>query len=373
MSAAAAGTAAEAGEGALGGRSGRQLGRGEEPGRRAPFARLHPNDEIRGLDRPRLLGLELIIGEVDKLEALQQHGQDQRRLLQRELAADARALPGAEGLVGVGRNFRPVLGAEAVGVKRLGVVAPDFWIAVQHPGQHDDRAVRLHLILAAENGVLIRAAGEGGGGRPEPQRFLEDLRDKGQLVDLGVGRQPAHIRSQHPVHLLVGPLEDLRVLDELIEREGEKPACRLVTGDKEGDALRDDVGLVELFARLAVDAGQHPVEEVVDLAQCARLAPLFNDVAHGLDHELLVGPRLLRPPGFELGLDGQFTRDRLRRLKRVQHGEDERVRSVAIEGVEPVVEAAERDRVQGQPRHIGWDVHRVVCVQPLPFQHQLRR
>jgi hypothetical protein len=56
-----------------------------------------------------------------------------------------------------------------------------------------------------------------------------------------------------------------------------------VAGDEEGDALRDDVGVVELFARLAIDAGQHPIEQVVDLAQCARLAPLFNNVTHGLD------------------------------------------------------------------------------------------
>ena len=70
---------------------------------------------------------------------------------------------------------------------------------------------------------------------------------------------------------------------QLIEREGEQPARRLVAGDEEGEALRDDVGLVELFTRLAVDAGQHPIEEVVDLAQspdlrrssimCARSRP----------------------------------------------------------------------------------------------------
>ena len=198
-SAAASGfvAAAEAGEGALaarrGGWSGRLLGRREKPRRRAPRARLHANDEIRRLDRQRLFGLELIIGEVDKLEALQQHGQDERRLLQRELAADAGALPSAEGLIGVGRNLRPVLGAEAVGVKGLGIVAPDFWIAVQHPGEHHDGAVRLDLILAAEDGVLVRAAREGRGGRPEPQRLLEDLRDIGQLVGLGVGRQRVHI------------------------------------------------------------------------------------------------------------------------------------------------------------------------------------
>jgi hypothetical protein len=104
-----------------------------------------------------------------------------------------------------------------------------------------------------------------------------------------------------------------------------------VAGDEESEALRDNVGLVELFTRLAVDAGQHPIKKVVDLAQHTRLAPLFNNVTHSLDHEFLIGTHLLRPPRFELGLDGKFPRDRLRRFQRVQHGEDERVRRVAIE------------------------------------------
>jgi len=57
-----------------GGRSRRLLGRREKPCRRVPRAALHVNDEIRRLDRQCLFGLELIVGEVDKLEALQQHG-----------------------------------------------------------------------------------------------------------------------------------------------------------------------------------------------------------------------------------------------------------------------------------------------------------
>src|SRR3984957_17222416 len=118
-------------------------------------------------------------------------------------------------------------------------------------------------------------------------------------MGLGAGREGVLIPAPPPVYLLVAPLEDLRFLDELIEREGEEPTRRLMAGDEEGEALRDDVGLVELFTRLAVDAGQHPIEEVVDPPQCARLAPLFNNVTHGLDHELLIGAHLLRPPWFE--------------------------------------------------------------------------
>ena len=72
---------------------------------RAPGPRLDPDLEVVGLDRERLLGFELVVGEVDELEPLQEHAQHEGGLLQRELPADAGALPGAEGLVGVRRDL----------------------------------------------------------------------------------------------------------------------------------------------------------------------------------------------------------------------------------------------------------------------------
>jgi hypothetical protein len=63
---------------------------------------------------------------------------------------------------------------------------------VQHPGEHDNGAVRFDLVPAAEDGVLVWAPREGRGGRPASQRFLQDLRDIGQLVGLGVGRRRVH-------------------------------------------------------------------------------------------------------------------------------------------------------------------------------------
>ena len=53
------------------------------------------------------------------------------------------------------------------------------------------------------------------------------------------------------------------------------------------------------------------------------------------------------------------------------HRLDERVRGVAVEGVEPVAEAAERDRVERQPGHVRRDVDLLARVEPRPLVHQL--
>ena len=49
------------------------------------------------------------------------------------------------------------------------------------------------------------------------------------------------------------------------------------------------------------------------------------------------------------------------------HRRDERVRGLAVEGVEAVVEAAERDRVQRQAGHVVRHVDLVVRVEPVPL------
>ena len=134
----------------------------------------------------------------------------------------------------------------------------------------DRGGVFLEPVLAADHRVLVRVARERRRRRPQPQRLLEDLGDVGQLVDLGVGRQHAQVRAQHAVHFLIGPRQHVGVLEQRIERERQQAAGGLVAGDQEGDALGDDVGVVELLARLAVDAGQHPIEQVVDGAQRCR-------------------------------------------------------------------------------------------------------
>ena len=60
--------------------------------------------KLIGLDRERRLDVQLVVQVVHELEPLHQHAEDERGLLQRELAADAGPLPGAERLVGVRRD-----------------------------------------------------------------------------------------------------------------------------------------------------------------------------------------------------------------------------------------------------------------------------
>ena len=55
------------------------------------------------------------------------------------------------------------------------------------------------------------------------------------------------------------------------------------------------------------------------------------------------------------------------------HGLDERMQGVAVEGVEAVTEAAQRDGVESEPCHVGGDIDRFARIQPLPLLHQLRR
>jgi hypothetical protein len=319
----------------------------------------------------RLLRLELVVCEVDELEPLEQHAQDECRFLQGELPADAGALPSAEGFVGVRRNLRPVLRAEAVRVERLGVIATDRPVAMEHWGKHQDGAVTLDPVLATEDDVLVRPARERWRGWPQPQCLLEDMADVRHLMCLGVGPRRAEIGAQHPVHLFVAPRQRPGILDKGVKREGQQAAGRLVAGNQEGNTLCDDVGFIELLARLPVHASQHPIDQVVDGPQGAGPAALVDDVLHGLNHELLVGVKLPAASGVHPALDRQFPRLRLRRFKRAQHGDDEGMGRVAVEGVEPVIEAAQRDRIQSEPRHVGRHIHRVVGVEPLPFLHEL--
>ena len=150
----------------------------------------------------------------------------------------------------------------------------------------------------------------------------------------------AQVRAKHAVDFVVGTRQDGRVLEQRIEREREQPAGCLMAGDQERDALRDDVGIVQLLAGLSVDHGQHPVEQVVDGAHGAGCAPILDDVLHRPHHELLVGPKLPSPLAMQPALDGQFPRFCLCVFKGAQHGNHEGVWRFAVQGVESIVEAA---------------------------------
>jgi hypothetical protein len=121
---------------------------------------------------------------VDELEALQQHAEHQRRLLQRELAPDARPLPRSERLVRVGRQGVAASRLEMVRVEVLGVRAPDILESVQHRGQRDDRLTGFERAPPADRGPLAGLARERGRRRPQAQRLVEDLPDVAELLDL---------------------------------------------------------------------------------------------------------------------------------------------------------------------------------------------
>ncbi len=86
---------------------------------------------------------------------------------------------------------------------------------------------------------------------------------------------------------------------------------------------------------------------------------------------------LLSASSFALRAAAHLDRDREQALpglglvQRAHHRLDERVLGVAVERVEAVAEAAQRDRVEGQPRHVGRDVDRLVRVEPLPLEAEL--
>jgi hypothetical protein len=81
-----------------------------------------------------------------------------------------------------------------------------------------------------------------------------------------------------------------------------------MAGDQGRDALRDDIGVVKLLARLSVRHSQHSVEQVTDAAHGAGRAPLLNNVLHRLHHELLGGPKPPSSLAMQPALDGQFSR-----------------------------------------------------------------
>ena len=144
-----------------------------------------------------------------------------------------------------------------------------------------------------------------------------------------------------------------------------------MAGDQEDDGLVADVAVVEFLAGLLVDAVEHVVEQVVLLGVAAAvLPPLLDHVLDQAVHVFDVGAVLLvlllvdqllerQPAGVHRGLE------------RADHGVDERVVAVAVERVEPVIEAAQPDGVEREPRHVVGDVDLVVRVEPLPFEHQL--
>ena len=333
------------------------------------LAQPRPHGEALRLDRERFLDLELVVGVIVKLEALQNHRQHQDRLLNGELAADAGALSVAERLVGRCRAGRFRLGAEMFGIEGIGIIAPDRRVAVERRDQDGRKRALGDRIFPAQHLVLVRSEAECRGRRPQAQSFRQDRADIGQPPDLRQGGRRIDIAPQHRVHLGIGALQNVAVFQQVIHREGQQPRCGLVAGNQEGVDLVADVFIRQPLARFRIAPRQHEIEEVARPVT-ALLAPLANDLVDQIVHVIRVDFQL---PDL-LPLQQLFARQAahlLRRAQRAVERFDERMKVLAVERVEPVAEAAHPDRVQRQAHHVVGHVDHVACIHPLPFQHQL--
>ena len=141
--------------------------------------------------------------------------------------------------------------------------------------------------------------------------------------------------------------------------------------DEELDALVSDHLVIELFAALLVDAGDH-VAQQVGLARNigTACASLPDDVLDHRVHEADV-LALLRKLLFHQKFFEWQAAPVLYRFERANHRIDERMKAFAIERVEAVAEAAQADGVERQRRHVARHVNLIVEVQPLPFGDEL--
>ena len=211
---------------------------------------------------------------------------------------------------------------EPVGVERLRVRPPHRRVAVQLRRQHQQGLARLHPVAAADHGVLVRLHRERGRGRPQPQRLLEDLVEVVQPGQVGERRRAV---AQHLLDVGAGPLQHLRVAQQLVDRERQQPTGGLVSRDQERDQLVAHVLVRQPVAGLRVGRGEHRVEDVV-LAIGQRVAAAVGDqLVDDLVHEPLVLVVLMVFAHHQPVLDRQPTPALTGLHQRPDHRADERV------------------------------------------------
>ncbi len=274
--------------------------------------------------------------------------------MQRELPADAGARPGAERLEGV-RGPGPYGGGlEPVRVEPFRIRSPHLGIPVEHRGEDERPRAAPHRVLLREHGVLACLAGEGGGGRPEPQRLVEHPAYIAQPGDLGVVG-PGGV-APHRVDLGAGAGGDLRVQGEVVQGEGEGAGGGLVSGDEEGDDLAAHVVRGEPFAGLRVRGLQHPVEQVTVAVAAGAASGGDHGVDRAVEQRDVV---LVAAGGGAQEQRGERSGDGVAALgvgEGAHHGGDEGVRAGAFERAEVVAEAGAGDRLQRQLGHVGGHV-----------------
>ena len=334
-------------------------------------ARPHLDLEAVGLDRQRFLQLHLVAVGVDQLEALQDHADRERRLMHRKAAPDTGALTVAERLPGIDGPRGLSLAAEVFRIERVRVRSPHRRVAMQCQRKHQNKHVLLELVFATDGLVLQRRDAIGGRWRPQPQGFLQNLRDVGELCHLLISRPGIDIGPEHPVDFLIGFPENLGMLQQRIERAGQQAAGRFVPCDQERVDLVADVDVIELLAGGAVDARHHGSEHVLLVrGGFGILAALGDDLVDHLVHEgdvtCEVAVAVTQPQAFERKAAGQHDG-----LERTHQRLDEGVIVFSIKRVESVIESTQPDGVERQCGHVMNDVDLLIGIQAFPLLDEL--
>ena len=159
---------------------------------------------------------------------MDQPGDRQCGLVQRELPTDARARAGTEGLEqrrGAGGRGG---GFESIRVEELGVVAP-LRLPVQRPGQHGERLALPNRIAIPDHRVRQCHSIEAQYRRRQAQGLVEHLPQIGQFADVVVGGQVLVVGAEDLVHLGSNPCQHRRMVQQIVEgirhqlRGGELP------------------------------------------------------------------------------------------------------------------------------------------------------
>ena len=334
-------------------------------------SRPHLDLEAIRLDGQRFLQHHLIAVVINQLETLQDHADRERRLMHRKAAPDAGALTVAERLPGIDGPRGLSLAAEVFRIERVRVRSPHRRVAMQCQRKHQNKHVLLELVFATDGLVLQRRDAIGGRWRPQPQGFLQNLRDVGELCHLLISRPGIDIGPEHPVDFLIGFPENLGMLQQRIERAGQQAAGRFVPCNQERVDLVADVDVIEVLAGGAVDARHHGSEHVLLVrGGFGILAALGDDLVDHLVHEgdvtCEVAVAVAQPQPFERKAAGQHDG-----LERTHQRLDERVIIFSIKRVKTVIESTQPDGVERQCCHVVNDVDLLISIQAFPLLDQL--